>query len=164
MRALGIMAVALALAACSGGGDNATADSGAAKVDNAAAAKAEVARFRELMDAGNGAEIYKNGLEAMKAAVPEKTFVDTINGLHGKLGNFKMAGDPVVKEDTGDAGPQITLTYDPSIFDNGSMRETFTYVLVDGKPQLGAYDYKVAEAPPVGEAPAEEGAAEEKAE
>jgi hypothetical protein len=157
MRALIITAAALALASCGGGTESNTAapeNTATATVDTSAAAKAEVAKFHELMDAGNGAEIYKGAAEALKSSVSEADFATSIAGTHEKLGNFKSSGEPVV---SGDA-TQTVLTYPQSVFENGTVQEVFTYLIVDGKPQFGAYDYKAVEA---AAAPAEDANAEE---
>lgn len=131
MRALGIFAVAtmVALSGCSAGEDTTTA-------------KAEVAKFRMQVAAGQFAEIYKGSSDDIRKSVTEEKFVELIGGFHGAIGKFQSAPEPGWKYDTDTTnGQRVTLDYD-SVFERGKAHEQFIYRIIDGKAVLAGYDYK----------------------
>jgi len=129
MRAFGIMIVAAAaLAGCSAGEDS-------------TAAKAEVAKFRGQVAAGQFGDIYKGSTDDIKKGVTEEQFDQMVGGFHRAIGAFKSAPEPGWKYDTDSNGERVTLDYD-SIFERGKAHEQFIYKILDGKPVLAGYDYK----------------------
>ncbi|RYY23508.1 MAG: DUF4019 domain-containing protein [Sphingomonadales bacterium] len=130
MRVLGMFVVAamVALSGCSAG-------------EHTDAAKTEVTKFRQQVDAGQFAEIYKASGTDIRNAMPEAQFVEMIGGFHQAIGKFTSAPDPGWNYNTDDAGQRVTLDYD-STFERGKAHETFVYKIIDGKAVLAGYNFK----------------------
>jgi len=137
MRALGIFAVAatIALSGCAGNED-------------ARAAKAEVARFRQQVAAGQFAEIYRASAPNIRNAMTEARFVQMVGDFHRSMGRFQSATEPSWRYDSGSDGDQIALKY-VSTFERGKATQQFIYTMLDGRPVLSAYDYRAATGGPM---------------
>ena len=116
--ALGI----IALSACSGGEDLASADKA-------------VDRFHEQLNTGQYQTIYKQSAPDMKSANNEQELVKLLSAIHVKLGQYKSGTRNSWRVNYGTSANTVIL-FD-SIYEKGKAQETFTFFNGADSPLIG---------------------------
>lgn len=122
-------ALATATAGCSAGADRGTAE-------------AAVVEFRQMMDAGRFAEIYRASAPDMKSTTSEAELVRVLGGVHTHYGNFRTASQTDWNWNSSNGNVFVTLRYDTQYM-NGRAAERFVYRIQDGDAQLAGYNINV---------------------
>ena len=125
MRKFGILVAAVLLAGCSIGAD-------------VPLAKQAAVSFHHQLDAGKFAETYSAAGPDLRAAATQQQWVQLLDMVHRKLGNFKSAPEPGWNDMVATGGHFITLTYQ-STYEHGVAEEQIVYKMVGGKALLIGY-------------------------
>lgn len=105
---------------------------------NNKAAEQAVATFHQQYNDSKFADIYAGSSAAFKGTDKEEGFIKFIEAVHRKLGAYKSSTGAGWRTNATTSGTFVVLSYD-SAFEQGSGRETFTFVVSGGAATLQGY-------------------------
>jgi hypothetical protein len=110
---------------------------------DASLAQSAVHAFRAQAAAGRAAEIHAGAAPEMRNAMPLAELREVLGDVQGRLGAFRWARYPRIREARGAQGLLVRLDYD-SAYQRGPATETFLFRIAGGKAQLFDYDIRSA--------------------
>jgi Protein of unknown function (DUF4019) len=102
------------------------------------AAEQAVARFHEMLDSGQFAEIYRMSSDEFKKISTESDFVALLASVHRKLGHTKSAVNQGWNVSYLTSGTFVTLTY-RTTFSGGEAGEQFMFHMQADSAELVGY-------------------------
>lgn len=125
MRELALAAALFVVAGCS------------ASVDTKAAEQA-VARFHQMLDAGQFEAMYAASADDLRKSAAQRDFIALLEAVHRKLGNTGAATEQKWNINYHTSGTFVTLAYSTR-YAAGEAAEQFVYRMQDGQALLVGY-------------------------
>jgi hypothetical protein len=112
---------------------------GCSSGEDIAAARTEVAHFRELMVMQQFDQIFAEASDELKKTTTEQNLTRLLAAVNGKLGAVKTAEESGWNVNFNTSGTFVKLSFKTQ-FEKGSGVETFTYRIIDGRGRLAGYN------------------------
>lgn len=99
----------------------------------------EVVRFHQAFDESRYDQIYDEAAPVFQQTKPKADLIHFIDVVHQKLGAVKSSSRSGWRDNVNTDGHTYVTAY-ATVFEKGSGTETFTYLIVDGRPKLVGYN------------------------